>query len=80
MKSANSKLLEKWENAARREEVVNVTSDVSRMVLEVTLRALFGSNYSLAAPHFNILHDNPARNLEFAQTFMELRQFVAGTY
>src|SRR5208282_464077 len=39
MRTANSKLLEKWEKAAQRNETVNVTSDVSLMVLEVTLRA-----------------------------------------
>ena len=78
MKSANSKLLEKWETAAQQKATVNVTSDVSLMVLEVTLRALFGSDYSVAAPYFNILHDNPARNLGFAQMFTGLRQFVAG--
>ncbi len=78
MKSANSKLLEKWETAAQQKATVNVTSDVSLMVLEVTLRALFGSDYSVAAPYFNILHDNPARNLGFAQMFTDLRQFVAG--
>jgi cytochrome P450 len=78
IKSANSKLLEKWETAAQQKTTVNVTSDVSLMVLEVTLRALFGSDYSVAAPYFNILHDNPARNLGFAQMFTDLRQIVAG--
>jgi cytochrome P450 len=78
MKSANSKLLEKWEKAAQQKETINVTSDVSLTVLEITLRSLFGSDYSLAAPYFNILHDNPARDLGFAQTFADLRQFLAG--
>jgi len=78
IKSANSKLLEKWEKAAQQKATVNVTSDVSLTVLEITLRSLFGSDYSLAAPYFNVLHDNPVRDLEFAQTFADLRQFLAG--
>ena len=77
MTSANAKLIEKWEKAAQQNEAVNVTSDVSLMVLEVTLRALFGADYPLAASFFKILHDNPDRNLGFAQTFVDLRRIVA---
>lgn len=76
MTTANFRLLEKWENAAQKKETVNVTSDISLMVLEVTLRALFGADYPLIAPFFKILHDNPARNMDFAQTFVDLRQVV----
>ena len=76
MRTANSKLLEKWEKAAQRNETVNVTSDVSLMVLEVTLRAVFGADYPLVAPFFAILHDHPARNLDFAQMFADLRRIV----
>ena len=32
-KSANSKLLEKWEEAAQQKETINVTIDVSLMML-----------------------------------------------
>ena len=77
MTSVNSKLLEKWRRAAEQKETVNVTSDLSLMVLEVTLRALFGADYPLVAPSFKILHDNPARNLKFAQAFVDLRRIVA---
>ena len=45
MRNASLKLLEKWEKAARRKQDVNVTSDVSLAVLEVTLRAVFGADY-----------------------------------
>ena len=45
MKVANLKLLEKWENSARQDETVNVTSDTSLLVLEITLRAMFGEDY-----------------------------------
>jgi cytochrome P450 len=66
MRTVNFKLLAKWEKVAQQNEPVNATSDVSLMVLEVTLR-----------PFFNILHDHPARNLGFAQMFADLRRIVA---
>jgi cytochrome P450 len=40
--TANAALLRTWEEAARRGERVNVTRDISLMVLEVTLTAIFG--------------------------------------
>jgi len=76
MRTANLRLLEKWERAAQQDESVNVTRDVSLMVLEVTLRALFSVDYVEVAPFFNILHDDPSRNLGFAQKFVKLRQTV----
>jgi cytochrome P450 len=77
MRTASVKLLEKWEKAAQQDETVNVTSDVSLAVLEVTLRAVFGADYGMVAPFFDILHDHPARNLGFAQTFADLGRLVA---
>jgi cytochrome P450 len=76
MKCANVKLLEKWESSARQGKTVNVTSDTSALVLEITLRATFGEDYALVAPFFDILHDEPARNLRFAQAFAELKRIV----
>ena len=76
MKVANFTLLKKWESSARRSETVNVTSDTSLLVLEITLRAMFGEDYQLVAPSFNILHDEPERNLRFAQAFADARQVV----
>jgi hypothetical protein len=40
MKAPNVTLLNKWENSARQSEAVNVTSDTSLLVLEITLRAM----------------------------------------
>jgi enediyne biosynthesis protein E7 len=77
MRNASFKLLEKWEKVAHQNESVNVTSDVSLAALEVTLRAVFGADYVRVAPFFNILHDHPARNLGFAQTFADLGRIVA---
>ncbi len=76
MKAANLTLLNKWENSARQSEAVNVTSDTSLLVLEITLRAMFGEDYPRVAQSFKILHDEPARSLHFAQAFAETRQVV----
>lgn len=78
MKTANLKLVEKWEKAAQQNHTVNVTGDVSLMVLEVTLRAVFGNDYPLVASFFHVLRENPVRNLEFAQSFSDLRKILAG--
>jgi enediyne biosynthesis protein E7 len=76
MKVATLTLIKKWENSARQGETVNVTSDTSLLVLEITLRAMFGEDYPRVAPSFNILHDEPARNLRFAEAFADARQVV----
>jgi cytochrome P450 len=74
--AANTALLERWHQAAREGQSVNVTRDVSRMVLEVTLRAIFGTDYRQVAEPFNILSEESSRDLQFAQTFRLLRKLV----
>lgn len=75
---ANVTLLKKWEEAARRGDSVNVTRDVSGMVLEVVLRSIFGDDYPTVAEHYNILFEENARNLEFAQAFRSLEKIIFG--
>ena len=65
--AANIALLKKWENAAQEKDSVNVTRDISHMVLKVVLISIFGDDYEQVAAHFNILSDESARNLQFAQ-------------
>jgi enediyne biosynthesis protein E7 len=72
----NAELLEAWKQAARSRVKVNVTTDVSRMVLKVTLIAIFGDDYSAVAPHFGILAEEPGRNLEFAQIFQHVSKVI----
>ncbi len=76
--AANMELLKKWKDAAQKRESVNITSDLSHMVLKITLISLFGDDYEQVAPHFNILSDESARNLEFAQRFTPLGKIVSG--
>jgi len=76
MRRMNDELLEKWRLAATRGRPVNVTRDASAMVLKITLTAIFGDDYSSVAPHFSILADERARNLEFAQLFRPLAKII----
>jgi cytochrome P450 len=73
---ANAALLGRWKEAALKNDSVNVTRDISLMVLEVVLAAIFGPDYERVAPHFNILSDESARDLQFAQAFRALGKIV----
>jgi cytochrome P450 len=72
----NRALLAQWEHAARQRSSINITRDLSRMVLQVVLRAIFGDDYAQCAPHFNILSEQPDRSLEFAEAFRPLAEVV----
>jgi cytochrome P450 len=74
--TANAALLKRWEQAAEEKRSVNVTRETSLMVLEVTLTAIFGADYPQIAPHFSILSEESARNLQFAQEFRSLGHIV----
>ncbi len=72
----NKALLAEWETAARAGRSVNVTRDVSRTVLEIVLRAIFGDDYDTCAADFRILSERPERSLEFAEAFRPLAEVV----
>ena len=74
--ASNVALLARWEDAAHKKVSVNVTRDVSGMVLEVVLLSIFGADYKQVAPHFNIVSEESARNLEFAQSFRSLEKII----
>jgi len=74
--TSNVALLRRWERAARRKVSVNVTRDLSAMVLEMVLLSIFGADYEQVAPSFNILADESSRDLQFAQTFTSLGKIV----
>ena len=76
IRTSNVALLRRWEQAAHKKVSVNVTRDVSFVALEVVLISLFGVDYERIAPHFNILTEESARNLEFAQAFRSLGKIV----
>jgi cytochrome P450 len=67
--SANAALLEKWQCAARAHSSVNVTRDISLMILEIVLASIFGEDYAAVAPYFRVVSEESARDLEFAVVF-----------
>jgi cytochrome P450 len=76
MTTTNNNLLENWQSAAQRKGSVNVTRDVSHVVLEIVLKSIFGNDFDQVEADFNILCDVSERNLRFAQSFRPLRKKV----
>jgi len=72
----NSALLGKWQLAARRNENVNVTRDVSGVALEVVLRFILGEDYERVGFHFDLLTQEQARNMQFALSFRALGKII----
>jgi cytochrome P450 len=74
--AVNVELLGKWQLAARSKENVNVTRDLSSMALEVVLRFVFGADYERVGCYFDLLSQDPARNMEFACSFRALAKII----
>jgi cytochrome P450 len=74
--AANAGLIEKWEHAARTKVSVNVTRDISLMILDIVLVSIFGEDYEEVAPRFAVVADEAARNLEFAVAFTALAKTI----
>ena len=73
---ANLGLVERWEHAAQHSASVNVTRDISLLILEIVLKAIFSDDYPEVAPHFSILSEEPGRKLQFAQMFRALGSVI----
>jgi cytochrome P450 len=76
IRTANLELLKNWTHAAQQKQNINVTNDISHMILKIVLISIFGEDYSEIAPHFSILSDEAARNLQFAEAFRPLGKVV----
>ena len=74
--AANAALLKRWKRAAHEKKSVNVTRDISLMIVESVLTAIFGVDCEHVLPHFNILTDESARNLQFAEKFRSLGTII----
>jgi cytochrome P450 len=72
----NSRLVTKWQLAAKNKEAVNVTRDVSAMAMEVVLRFILGNEYEQFGAHFNLLSDEKNRNIDFARSFRALGKTI----
>ena len=80
---ANSQLLTRWEELARRQEPVNLTDEMSALTLEIVLRAIFGRDLERMAAElggnpFEVVTKEQGRNLQFAFKFRSLTKLVAG--
>jgi cytochrome P450 len=76
MTAVNAELLRKWQLAARRNESVNVTRDVSAMAIEVVLRFILGDDYERIGFHFDLLSQEKARDMAFARSFRALGKII----
>ena len=72
----NAEVLDKWKSAARKGKTVNVTRDLSLMVLKITLTFIFGDDYETVAPHFRFFAEESARDFKFAQELGALGKLV----
>lgn len=72
----NDGLLTRWKRAALERTTVNVTRDVSTAVLKITLLCIFGDDYDAVAQFCNVLAEDSARNIGFAQAFQPLGEIV----
>jgi len=77
LEAANRGLVGRWERAADRRQRVSVTHDLSGMVLEGVIAAIFGPDADEAFDRFSILSNEAARDLEFAHAFQPLRDLVS---
>jgi cytochrome P450 len=75
--AANAGLLDKWTQAAKANATVNVTRDVSLVILDIVLRSIFGDDYEAVAPQFRVVSEEAARDLEFAVTLRSLGKITA---
>jgi cytochrome P450 len=75
--AANVALLEGWKQAAQEKKSVNATHDISHMVADTVLTAIFGVDCEQVRSHFDILTDEYMRDLQFAEKFRSLGKIVS---
>jgi cytochrome P450 len=80
--AANERFIARWEAQAERGESVNVTEDMSALTLDIVLRSILGRDVDrLSAQQggnpFEIVNQEPARNLQFAYKFRSLGKLIA---
>jgi len=78
----NDRFIARWEERARRGELLNLTDEMSELTLEIVLRSIFGSDLDrltqqLGANPFEVITKEPSRDLQFAYKFRSLTRLVA---
>ncbi|HPF25854.1 MAG: cytochrome P450 [Steroidobacteraceae bacterium] len=79
---ANDRFIAKWQAAAARGELINVTDEMSELTLEIVLRSIFSTDLDrltteLGSNPFALVTQEPARDLKFAYRFRQLTKLVA---
>ena len=79
---ANDRCIERWEELARRGELINLTDEMSELTLEIVLRSIFGRDLDrlsqqLGGNPFAVLTKEQSRDLQFAYKFRSLTKLVA---
>jgi cytochrome P450 len=80
--AANDRFIARWEELARRGELVNLTDEMSELTLEIVLRSIFGRDLDrltqqLGANPFAVVTREQSRDLQFAYKFRSLTKLVA---
>ena len=80
--NVNQRFIARWEEQARKGELVNITDDTSELTLEIVLKSIFGADLERLAEEmggnpFAIVAQEPARDLRFAYRFRQLTRLVA---
>jgi cytochrome P450 len=84
IREVNDDYARRWEEKAARREPVNLTDDMSSMTLTIVLRSIFGSDLArlekqMGANPFEVVAQEPTRDLKFAYKFRSLTRLVAET-
>ncbi len=74
--AANAGLVQRWRHAATGHKTVNVTYDISVMVLGAVLQTIFGEDYERVAAEFAMLSNWPERDMKFAEAFRSLNRLA----
>jgi len=80
--AANDRFIARWEELARRGELVNLTDEMSELTLEIVLRSIFGRDpdrltQQLGGNPFEVVTREQSRDLQFAYKFRSLTKLVA---
>lgn len=74
--AVNLRLVDKWQLAAKNNEPVNITRDISAMAMEVVLRFILGNDYKEFGSRFDLLSQEKSRNIDFACSFRVLGKTI----
>jgi cytochrome P450 len=80
--AANERFIARWEELARRGELVNLTDEMSELTLDIVLRSIFGRDLDrlseqLGGNPFEVVTREQSRDLQFAYKFRSLTKLVA---